>query len=448
MRRFVALAIFLLMLLTPILVSCKGVYHPPPTQRPSFEDIKAEAPVAGEFSEAYEPRKGTVLLDLSHENDFDPQEFRTLALGILSRGYTLEHLETAGNLEEKLRFADAFVIILPQGAFSESEGEKIKEFVEKGGKLILLGDATRPSEINSVAAEFKLMFEKDFLYNMHQYEGNFRNIFLSEFRDNEITRGLEQVVFYGAGSISSQYKGIIFTDDNTFSSVTETTNGFSPVALSEDSKVLAIADLTFMTSPLDSVFDNNQLISNIADWLTESRRVFVLSDFPYFFKGLIRIPYADVSLIDEALELKDSLVNAGKEVEVNEYQEANNKVSGEMLFIGFFPDAPKVETHLKGISIDDKVKIEGIGELPKEATAILCLDKSDDRHVLTVLADKEDTLKDALRLLKSGGFRDWLATDTLAIHQGPRSPTEASPEPEPEPEIPPEPEPEPKTPSE
>ena len=43
---------------------------------------------------------------------------------------------------------------------------------------------------------------------------------------------------------------------------------YSPVVLT-DSNVLAIGDLTFLTEPYN-VLDNNQLISNIADFLTDT----------------------------------------------------------------------------------------------------------------------------------------------------------------------------------
>ncbi len=38
-------------------------------------------------------------------------------------------------------------------------------------------------------------------------------------------------------------------------------------SLSKEGKVLAIYDLTFITEPYNGILDNNQLISNIADWL-------------------------------------------------------------------------------------------------------------------------------------------------------------------------------------
>ncbi len=107
----------------------------------------------------------------------------------------------------------------------------------------------------------------DDILDMLSYAGANRNIFVAEFKENEITKGLEKITLYTAGSISSADGGIAFVDENTFSSVIETRRGLSPIALAQESKVLAIYDLTFITEPYNGILDNNQLISNIADWL-------------------------------------------------------------------------------------------------------------------------------------------------------------------------------------
>ena len=47
----------------------------------------------------------------------------------------------------------------------------------------------------------------------------------------------------------------------------ETRTGLSPIAQASEYRVLAVYDLTFMTEPYNGILDNNQFISNIADWL-------------------------------------------------------------------------------------------------------------------------------------------------------------------------------------
>ena len=172
-----------------------------------------------------------------------------------------------GEEEEKKPLPHAFIIVSPQEEFSKEEKETIDEFVDNGGKLLLIADPTRQGKINSISLEFGLIFEPDYLYNIKENEINYRNIFVSEFKENEITKNLEKIVLYVAGSISSADDGIAFVDEDTFSSVIGSRKHLSPIALAQKSKVLAVYDLTFITEPYNGTFDNNQLIANIADWL-------------------------------------------------------------------------------------------------------------------------------------------------------------------------------------
>ncbi len=142
--------------------------------------------------------------------------------------------------------------------------ETLDEFVNNGGKLLLIADPTRSSQINSISLDFGLIFEPDYLYNMKENEINYRNIFVAEFKESEITKSIEKIALYTAGSISSADDGIAFVDQNTFSSLIETRKGLSPIALAQEAKVLAIYGLTFITEPHNGIIDNNQLISNIA----------------------------------------------------------------------------------------------------------------------------------------------------------------------------------------
>jgi len=169
--------------------------------------------------------------------------------------------------EEEELPPDAFIIVSPQLEFSDEDKETIEEFVEDGGKLLLIADPTRQSNINDISLEFGLIFEPDYLYNMIENEINYRNIFITEFEENEITKNLEKIALYVTGTISSDEGGLAFVDENTFSSVIESTKQLSPIALVEGEKVLGVHDLTFMTEPYNGILDNNQLIANIADWL-------------------------------------------------------------------------------------------------------------------------------------------------------------------------------------
>ncbi len=281
-----------------------GVYSPPPSEMPSYEHIIVPLAPSTEFSDNVSDNiSQTVLIDLAHGNAFDIEELNVLTLRLFSRGLTIEFFKEKDDLEKELLgeeeevepgeevldeeeevepgeevldeeeeeeflVADVFVVVCPQAEFSKEERETIDKFVNNGGKLLLIADPTRRSKINSLSIKFGLIFEADYLYNMKEYDANFQNIFISEFKENEVTKKLDKIALYRAGSISSADGGIAFGDENTFSSLIETRKKLSPIALAEESKVLAIYDLTFITEPHNGILDNNQLIANIADWLT------------------------------------------------------------------------------------------------------------------------------------------------------------------------------------
>lgn len=262
-----------------------GFYHAPSSEMPSYEQIVVPPAPSTNFSDVYEEGEGAILIDLAHGNNFDIEELNVLTARLISRGLTIKLLgveddlekellgkeveedEEEGGSEGKLQAADAFIIVCPQEEFFTEDKETINDFVNNGGKLLLIADPTRNSIMNSVSLKFGLLFEPDYLYNMKENEINYKNIFITEFKENEITKNLEKTALYTAGSITSTDGGIAFGDENTFSSLIETRKKLSPMAQANESKVLAIYDLTFLTEPYNGMVDNNQLISNIADWL-------------------------------------------------------------------------------------------------------------------------------------------------------------------------------------
>ncbi len=135
-------------------------------------------------------------------------------------------VEAAEDLAGRLRYAQALVIISPGASFTATEVQTIQAFVDKGGRLLLVGDPTRfgvlmdeygdyagldsdATHLNSLAAQFDLVFQPDYLYNTAEYEGNYRNIRLTEMASQPLTGGLEQVVFYAAHSLISGQPALI-----------------------------------------------------------------------------------------------------------------------------------------------------------------------------------------------------------------------------------------------
>ncbi len=281
-----------------------GLYQAPPIEIPTYTQIAVPLAPSTEYSDSHAMAEGTILFDIAHENAFEIEELNVLILRLISRGLSVDFFTADDNLAETLlgeqkdpeskyvneidqeKTAEeasedmeqeedqekepppkAFVVVCPQEKFGREDINTIIKFVEDGGKLLLIDDPTRRGQTNSLSYNFGLVFEPDYLYNMKENDANYRNIFITSFKENSITEMLQNIVLYTAGSISSGNYSIALGDENTFSSQIETRKELSPIALAEESKVLAVYDLTFFSEPYNGILDNNRLISNIANWL-------------------------------------------------------------------------------------------------------------------------------------------------------------------------------------
>ncbi len=406
----------------------QGSYDPPPSVNIPFEQITspAVAPVAATASSVTQVQEGLVLVDDLHLNSFTESEISTLISMVANRGYDIEVIESSSTvdgqtmlqmLEQRLRRATSFAVMLPRTSYSEEEINLVQQFVDKGGKLLLVSDPTRPNRINALAKRFGVEFQPDYLYNTVEYDLNFRHIFVRDFQPAPLTSGLDSIVLYVAGSIRSSGPGIAVSDTNTKSSLGETAESFYPIALGSTSNVLAIADFTFVVPPYNSLLSNNRLLSNVTDYLTDGQREFDLADFPYFYEpsleDSIDIVLGQPSLWNIGLEMRTGLSDYGLSSRIS----GEEDLSRNTVFLGLYEDSRAVSQYLQaaGISADDVLSLPFAPELDREDTSITLLHRDRDRYVLVVLADKPAVLSEALGSLFSGTFRSHLVNDYLGL---------------------------------
>ena len=252
-----------IVVLVQVLVFYRGIYFPPSVREPDFLGIDVNSSIPFETNDTFSKGSGTVLIDMSHDNNINTGDLDILISRILARGYRVEYFK-GGSLKNNLSSSSSFVVVSPSSSFSPDEVKSVKEFTDGEGRLLMLSDPIKKSEINSLAAEFGILFWSDYLYNLKDNDGNFKYIYISEFKESNITKGLNRIVFYTASSVFGN--GIIFTGNDTFSSSRTEKSRYAVAAMTENSRVLAIGDVTFMSEPYD-VMDNNRLIYNIADFL-------------------------------------------------------------------------------------------------------------------------------------------------------------------------------------
>jgi hypothetical protein len=379
---FVVLALVLLVLPLAVrwLYFYEGKYEPGEVVRPDLQAIDVPPPEMQPFVDRYTAvEQGSILIDQAHSNRVDMEELTLLQARLTARGQQLEPVEDADDLGQRLRYAKALVVISPGDDWTSDEIERVEDFVDKGGRLLLVADPTRfdidwdllefdsdVRHLNDLAAQFGLLFQSDYLYNTVENEGNFRNIRLTDFAAHELTRGLERVVLYAARSIVSEERALITTAGETRSSSSEEAEELAVAVLAADGAVLALGDLTFMMEPYNSVYDNDRFLGNIADFLAGAERQYELADFPQFFDDQVSLIYVGDPLLDSDLllggsDLQSLFADEGKELTVLEEEDK----AFDTLFLGLYQETEEVESYLAAAQVT--LVITQSGEALEEA---------------------------------------------------------------------------------
>ena len=410
------------------LVFYRGNYDGPPRVEVDFlAQGVASANDGTQWMPSAAARQGGLLLvDTLHSNGFSSREILTLRTRVVAQGYDLELLgnfaraaepDRRAQLSERLREADSLVVITPLIAYSAGEVDLIEDFVRKGGKLVMVSDPGRRDQMNTLAQRFGVQFRPDYLYNQVENDQNFQNIFVRDFQPDELTAGLDTIVLFTAGSITSSGTGLAVADAQTESSVSENNGDLYVMARAADRNVLAISDFTFMIPPYDSTVDNDRLLSNIIDYATTSDRVFDLADFPHFYQtgpdAGVQILLGRPELLGSATNLRKGLDDYGISADIQGVED----VSRDTVFLGLHDDALQVRQYLQaaGVRVDDTLGMPFGLELDPAGMAVTVLDREGGRHVLILLADTPADLNRAVSRLLSGGFRSDLVSEVTGV---------------------------------
>ena len=404
----------------------RGVYEPPPANLVAYQDtIPQTLPVRSHVENPVQ-RNGLLLVDNAHATSYDENEISGLLARVADRGYSIEFLgdrslppfrpeERLALLQEKLPKADTFAVILPRVDFKRAELDVVNEFIRKGGRLLLIGDPGRPHDINALAEEFGILFQEGFLYNLVEHDLNFHNILVRDFSPDEVTQGLSEVVFYTAAGVKSSGPKLAFTDENTFSSMVQQVEPFTPIVKSTDGQVLALGDFSFMLPPNSTTLDNDRLISNIADFLTNSDRRFDLADFPYLFRGEVDILLGDAGLFEVGSSMKSILGANNIASQIRGVED----VTRDTIFLGLYEHSSNVAQYLAlaGVQIDDEILTPFTPDIARAGTSLVILHESQGRQVLVALAESREDLGETITLLETGDFKGGLLSDNLGVYQ-------------------------------
>ncbi len=446
-----------------------GAYTPP--DRP-LSEVEFEASALSARLEAVDNptvSQGVVVIDYAHQNALFIEELNILFSKIVARGFSYEIVfgaeeegEPNQDLIDKLRYAKTLILPLPRAEYTPEEVAEIERFVEKGGRVLIIGDPTRTivvEALNSIAGSFGIIYANDYLYSLENNDNNYRNVIYTNFKDSPVTKGLgedDKIIFYAAGSINAPGHEIILGDETTYSSISEGGRPMAAAVLTTNDQVLALGDLTFLGEPYSAAESNGQLVNNMADFITSGQRDFELKDFPYFFNPEIDIVFDNTlvfnSQFEDSVKLKDFLEEIDYKVTFTD--EIGD--DGDVIFVGRFDELEVVEDFLAEANItlldleekteteealaeeeetdydlvsdtrpedeeerfiDGRIQIEGVGDLERGGSTLFYLHQEKERNVLIILSDNPDTNADAFDLLFKNELTDCLASPFIAVCQ-------------------------------
>jgi len=405
MERRIKLAfIFLSLLLAAYMGLAYYYYTAPPMPRtvslPTLEGIRIPLPPLTTYTARPERGGSRIVVDMAHENAFTLEELSTLLGKLVEAGAEYEVAESSEELMQALRGADAAIIISPSQGYGAEETALVKELVEEGGRVALFKDPTRPSRIESIASQLGVAFTPDYLYNTRENAGNYRHILIKDFKPTPVTTGLEVITFDTASSIAAP-GGIAYTSEHTVSSLKG--EGVHPVITLVGGSVLAFGDQSFLHSPMSRFTDNERLISNTATYLAQARRRHRLDNFPFYIKETA-ISYSGDELLDEALTLKEYLVDAGVKAELG------SRGQSKGIFIGLLNESEAEMQELGGV-ISNNTVIAGGNTFDLNRTAIFYMQGSR----FWLLSNEEKPIADLIAIIREGRLKHNLVSGDLAV---------------------------------
>lgn len=435
---YIALAALLLPILARSVWFYRGVADRPEIATPDFASFAApQAPVnAATHDEDIQQLGGIVIIDTTHGNQFSMAEINSFTSAIQARGG--EVLTSDFSLDAQLKYAKAFVSISPTFPFSSFEIEMLKNFAERGGKILVFTDATRntitfdflsgnPSAIadsnaaNSLLRTFDITINNDYLYNTQDSEGNFRNVFFDQFGKSELTFGLTQIALYGTHSVESSSGTILLqgTETNLSSSNDAHNPNQGGAVLSQNGNVAAFGDVTFLSSPYNTYTDNTKLISNLADFALAGEQQLTLQNLPYLFNSKTVNLYiapdlnkntdlinalanfqSSLRLINIELEFVDSIPNSGDTIIISTFS---------------FDDKTQAIVNTFGMEFGFSVTTLEFGEVSSSGTGFILFEATSRGTTLILLAGSQQDVIALMGVASGGNISTCLSSEKIAV---------------------------------
>jgi hypothetical protein len=256
----------------------------------SDEAVATPPEESGELSMSADASGKVVVIDVAHAGSIDREALTPLVSTLTENGATVRyHVGERQNgrpLNASLRSADAFVVLGAEQGYTEGELNGLAAFSDAGGRVLLLNEPSQastagmgllsPTTSESVTkpmtplmSQYGLSYGNGYLYNMHDYDTNYRSVYATPTGDSALTEGVDRTVFYAAVPVQGGNMAVTATEQTTLSQ-TRRQDTYGVVARSGN--VVAVGDTNVLTQEFLYRADNEQLIGNLLDFLVTGEK--------------------------------------------------------------------------------------------------------------------------------------------------------------------------------
>ncbi len=283
---------------------------PPTPTAVAATTLSVDAPTVSAASGA-----PTVLVDLAHFTGVTVGQLQPLAVALAQRGIALDYWggdfdamdieanftlngtdlnlpDQSEQLTEKLKDADAMIVVTSFTAWSDAELAALQAFVEDGGNLLIISDpdisGVDVSTTNRLAQPFGVIFEDGYLYDRILNDEHFTHVPMTGFQNRAQKLADSAIFLYGSRSLSGRVDSQVLSAQTTLNSQRAGITGFTTLALASPrgqgypQNVMALGDLDVLTEPFVGRYDNKALLEFVADFLAGGLRTQTLTDFPAY----------------------------------------------------------------------------------------------------------------------------------------------------------------------
>jgi hypothetical protein len=439
-RILIVIALFLVPILARALFFYQFPYWNSEIETPDYTSYSVpEAPTpSSTLKQAAGLADGkVVLIDNSHGNQFQPDEVEPLVTALSARGAHVELDKDDKALQAKLKYASAYIVFSPSVSYTGEEILQVRQFAANGGRVLVFTDPTHGltefdlfggaeafpdvNYANPLIAPFGLSFVNDYLYNLEDNEGNFRNVEFTDFAKSELTKDLNMVVFYGAHTVHTSNGATLANGAaGTLSSLTDRGGGLSSMALSADGQVLAVGDFTFLTNPFNQVADNNLLLSHVADFALSGKRTPLLSNFPFVFERPVSLIYtSDAAFTSPLLRPLAALQQSLRAVNISVNLSSEPARDGDLIVLGTFSAADDLRPYLQpfNLSLDEggTIDLPGFGNVETSGSGLLLFNRGPKTNTLVLLAETTGDLPALIELVAAGDLSACVIQVSVAV---------------------------------